>query len=81
VTQVTEISGAMGKLLLGIRVAALLLAAAVPARAQSTIEECKAQIDHIQSNLDAIAQRSAAISAATNVSLWEINSSLYATGQ
>ena len=35
------------KVMLGIWVAALLLAAAAPARAQSTVEECKAQLDRI----------------------------------
>lgn len=38
----------------GIWVAALLLAVAAPARAQSTIDECKARLDIIQSDLDAI---------------------------
>jgi len=42
------------RLMLGIWVAALLLAAAAPARAQSTVDECKARIDIIQSDLDAI---------------------------
>jgi hypothetical protein len=43
--------------MLGIWVAALLLAAAAPAGAQSTVEECQAQIDLIQSDLDEIADR------------------------
>jgi hypothetical protein len=45
------------RLMLGIWVAALLLAAAAPAGAQSTVEECQAQIDLIQSDLDEIADR------------------------
>jgi len=39
---------------LGISVAALFLAAAAPARAQSTPAECKARLGLIQSDLDAI---------------------------
>lgn len=42
------------KLMLGIAVAALLLAAAAPARAQSTVDECKARLDIIQFDLDAV---------------------------
>ena len=42
------------KLMLGIWVAALLLAAAAPAGAQSTVDECKALLGGIQSDLDAI---------------------------
>ncbi len=42
------------RLMLGIWLAALLLAAAAPARAQSTVDECKARLDIIQSDLDAI---------------------------
>ena len=42
------------RLMLGIWVAALLLAAAAPARAQSTVGECKARLDFIQADLDAI---------------------------
>jgi hypothetical protein len=41
------------KLMVGIWVAALLLAAA-PARAQSNVEECQARLQTIQSDLDAI---------------------------
>jgi len=41
------------KSMLGIWVAAFLLAA-VPARAQSTVAECQARLDIIQSDLDAI---------------------------
>lgn len=42
------------RLMLGIWVAALLLAAATPAWAQSTVDECKDRLDIIQSDLDAI---------------------------
>jgi hypothetical protein len=42
------------RLMFGTWVAALLLAAAPPARAQSTVGECKARLDIIQSDLDAI---------------------------
>jgi hypothetical protein len=40
--------------MVGIWIAALLLAAAAPARAQSTVDECKARLDIIQSDLDEI---------------------------
>ena len=40
--------------MLAIWVAALLLAVAAPARGQSTVGECKARLDIIQSDLDAI---------------------------
>ena len=40
------------RVMLGVWVAALLLAAAVPARAQSTVDECKARLDIIQLDLD-----------------------------
>lgn len=43
------------RLMLGIWVAALLLAAAAPARAQSTVFECQARIAIIQSDLDQMA--------------------------
>lgn len=43
------------RLMLGIWVAALLVAAAAPARAQSTVFECKARIAIIQSDLDQMA--------------------------
>jgi hypothetical protein len=42
------------RLMLGIWVAAVLLAGAAPARGQSTVDECKARLDIIQSDLDAI---------------------------
>ena len=42
------------RLMLGIWVAAFLLAVAAPARAQSTVAECKARLDIIQSDLDAV---------------------------
>ncbi len=42
------------RLMVGIWVAALLLAAAAPARAQSTVYECQARLVIIQSDLDAI---------------------------
>ena len=42
------------RLIVGIWVAALVLAAAAPARGQSTVGECKARLDIIQSDLDAI---------------------------
>lgn len=42
------------RLMLLIWVAALLLAAAAPARAQSTVDECKARLDIVQLDLDAI---------------------------
>lgn len=42
------------RLMLGIWVAAFLLVAAAPARAQSTIEDCQARIDQVQADLDAI---------------------------
>lgn len=45
------------RLMLGIWVAAFLLAAAAPARAQSTVDECKARIALIQSDLDEMASR------------------------
>jgi hypothetical protein len=42
------------RLMGAIWVAALLLAVATPARAQSTVEECQARLDVIQTDLDAI---------------------------
>jgi hypothetical protein len=42
------------RMMLGIWVAALLLAGAAPAWAQSSVDECKARLDIIQLDLDAI---------------------------
>jgi hypothetical protein len=42
------------KVMLGIWVAALLLATAAPARAQSTVDACQAQLAAVLANLDAI---------------------------
>lgn len=42
------------RLMWGIWVAAFLLVTPAPARAQSTVDECKARLDIIQSDLDAI---------------------------
>jgi hypothetical protein len=52
------------KLMLGIWVAALLLAAA-PAQAQSTVEECQTQLGIIHSDLDANASLSSKLQAAS----------------
>ena len=42
------------RLMLGISVAALLLGTAAPAWGQSTVDECQARLELIQSDLDAI---------------------------